>query len=263
MMRKLIIGLVALFASFGPIHAATLDVSAADDTPAFNSAVASLCSASSSDRTLNIPAGDVTFNSAPNAIACALNLVGQGKGGTRLLRNYNNGSFIWFTRGLDHSGGSIRDMNIEAAPGTTGGIAIWVQALADTDPTQNSYNRHSFIIQNVQVGRTSLVGSWDFGLYLDGASNPDGNANSVPGIRGTYVYESSFGGTNTANVYINKGRGVWFAGECYTPLNGSAAAIVADNITQSVWMESRNCTLKSWDHTASDLRQAATTTVTP
>lgn len=260
-MKKLACFIVLFFASVA--QAATLDISAADDTPAFNAAVSSLCSASSLDRTLNIPAGDVTFNSAPSAIPCALNLIGQGKGATRLLRNYNGGSFIWFTRGLDHSGGSIRDMNIEAAPGTTGGIAIWIQALADTDGAVNSYNRHSFIVDDVQVGRTSLVGSWDFGLYLDGSQNPDGNANSVPGIRGVYVIKSSFGGTNTANIYLNKARGTYVSGECYTPLNGSAAAIVADNISQSVWMESRNCILKSWDHTASDLRQDSYTTVTP
>ena len=63
----------------------------------------------------------------------------------------------------------------------------------------------------------------------------------MPGIRGIYVSRSSFGGTNPANVYLNRGRGIDLHVECYTPLNGSPAAVWLANGTQSVRLETRNC----------------------
>lgn len=247
-MRKLLaLAFLPALAAFAPSpYAITLEPTEGDNTPALNAAAKAVCTSATS-RTIYLSAGEFHFLTRPDPFNCALNLVGEGKGATRLVRDYSGGSFLAWTRGTDHSGGSLRDVNVEAGPETQGGIAVYVQAIADTDGTVNSYNRHSFSIDNVQVGRVNFNASWDFGLYLDGALNPDGNPNSVPGIRGVYVTRSSFGGTNTANVYLNMTRGADLNVECYTPLKGSAAAVWMANGTQSVRLETRNCSWKMDD----------------
>jgi hypothetical protein len=122
---------------------------------------------------------------------------------------------LTFTRGLDHSGGSVRNLNIEPGAETEGGVAILVEALPDSDGSVNSLNRHSFLIDNVQVGRNKAgSGSFEYGLLFDGSQNPDGNPNSVPGLRGVYVWSSSFGATTGANVYLNLVRGAYLNVEC-------------------------------------------------
>ena len=234
-----------------------------DATPAFNAAAEAGCT-SPSTRSLHIPAGTYTFRTPPAQINCALSVIGEGKGATTLVRAYNGGRFLVWGRGTDQSGGGLRDMSIAADTGTNGGTAVLIIATVDADDTVNSYNRHSFFIDNVQVGRQAVDNtSWDYGLYLDGSANDNGDPKLAPGIRGIYVDRSSFGGTRVANVYLNKARGVVFKGECYTPLNGSVALVSAENKTSSVLMESRNCTLRSLDHTATDLRVVTTSTLIP
>lgn len=233
--------------------ATILEPSETNATSALNQAAASLC-ANSSSRTIHFTAGIFNFYTAPNPFNCALNLVGEGIGATTLIRRYSEGKFLQWTRGTDHSGGSLHNMTILAGENTNGGMAVYVQALPDTDGLQNSYNRHSFIIDGIIVGRVSVTNtSWEFGLYLDGSNNPDNNSNSIPGIRGIYVDHSTFGGTNNASVYLNKARGIDLHIECYTPLNNSFAGVILDNNTWSVKLDSRNCAWNSRDHTAVDV----------
>jgi hypothetical protein len=219
-----------------------------DATPAFDLSVAATC-ASSDNRTLKYPAGTFTFITPPQPIPCALRLAGEGIGATTFVRGYSNGGFLHWTRGTDQSGGALRDLTVAAGTGTTGGIAVYVQATADTDAALNSFNRHSFLIENIIVGRVATSASWSFGLYLDGASNPDGNPNSVPGIRGVYVDKSTFGGASTASIYLNKARGTEIRGECYTPVGNGFAGVVMDNGTDSVLLQTRNCGWATWDTT--------------
>lgn len=234
--------LVALFSS--PALADPVDA-----TPAFDASVAATC-ASTDNRTLKYPAGTFTFITQPQPIPCALRVAGEGQGATTFVRGYSGGSFLLWTRGTDHSGGALRDLTVAAGGGTTGGIAVMIQATPDTDGTVNSYNRHSFLIENIIVGRQSAVStSWAFGLYLDGSANPDGNPNSVPGIRGVYIDKSTFGGASTASIYLNKARGTEIRGECYTPVGNGFAGVVMDNGTDSVLLQTRNCGWATWDAT--------------
>lgn len=221
-----------------------------DATPAFDALVAEAC-ASSNNRTVRYPAGNFTFITRPQPISCALTIGGGGIGATTFERRFSGGAFLHWTRGTDHSGGALRDISIAAGAGTTGGIAVYVQATPDADGTVNSFNRHSFLIDNVQVGRSAVPTTtyWDFGLYLDGSSNPDGNPNSVPGIRGVYVDKSTFGGAKTASIYLNKARGTEIRAECYTGILGGYTGVVSDNGTDSVLLQTRNCSATSWDGT--------------
>lgn len=224
----------------------------ADATPALDAAAAATCK-SKTNRIIQLPAGVYYFSTQPKPFTCALNLIGQGKGATRLIRNYSGGAFLEWQRGTDQSGGSVSNMNIEAGPKTQNGIAIYIKATADSDASQNSYNRHSFSIDNVLVGRSVEGCSFDFGLYLDGSQNPDNNKNSVPGIRGIYVARSSFGGTNKASIYLNKARGIDLHAECYTPVNNSFGGVVLDNETRSVRLDTRTCLWATWDNTGTGM----------
>jgi hypothetical protein len=206
-------------------------------------AAAQLVCQSKDDRTLKIPAGDYWFDAAPEPFPCALNIIGDGIGGTRLIRNFSGAPyyFLSWVRGTDHSGGSLRKVSIDAADGTFGGIAVWVKATADTDSSVNSFNRHSWIMEDVVIGRLTTNAGWNFGVYLDGYRNPDGNPNSVPGIRGIWISRSSAGGATIASFYLYKARGVDIHAECYTPLSPGAAAVKLDGATDSVLVTSRNC----------------------
>lgn len=229
----------AFFAVLLATHASADPI---DATPAFDTAVTAAC-ASTDNRTLKYPAGTFTFLTPPQPIPCALRLAGEGIGATTFVRGYSNGGFLQWTRGTDHSGGTLRDMAVLAGAGTTGGIAILITATADMSGLVNSYNRHSFLIENIQVGRVSdLNTSWSFGLYLDGAANPDHNPNSpAAGIRGTYVDKSTFGGATTASIFLNKARGPEIRAECYTPIGNGFAGVMMANGTESVLLQTRNC----------------------
>lgn len=245
--------LAALFiafavSAFGPAENVTLPTTG-DATPALDAAATTAC-ASVDNRTIRVGAGTFNFLTQPKPFSCALKLAGEGIGATTFVRGFQGGAFLHWQRGGDHSGGMLRDMTVAAGAGTTSGIAIYIQATADTDPSVNSFNRHSFLIENIIVGRQSAVStSWAFGLYLDGSANPDGNPNSVPGIRGVYIDKSTFGGASTASIYLNKARGTEIRGECYTPIGNGFAGVVMDNGTDSVLLQTRNCGWATWDGT--------------
>ena len=177
-----------------------------DNTASFNAAVAQVC-ASTTTRTLIIPNGQYRFGSPPAPIPCALNLIGEGKSVTWLLRDYTGmgNYFIQYTKGNDlYGGGSIRDLTIATTPNGIGGIAIWVTPYPDTDTTQTAKNPHGLLIDNVQIGRTIAGGSWAFGVYLDGSNNPGPGA---PGIRAVAIRNTSVSGFTTYPVYLYNAYG--------------------------------------------------------
>lgn len=244
-MWKAFFGLVMLMsASQAVALSPTLPSDGSDIRPAIDLAIDALCAPTSTDRTLHLPAGAFNLLTKPKAIPCALTIVGQGKGATRIARRYPGAwsyMFMW-TRGLDESGGAIRDLSLEAGPGTVGGIAIYVVAVADPNASSNSLNRHSFLIDNVHIGRVDGSASWAQGIYLDGYQNPDNSNGIAPGIRGAYVSRTSVSGTTSASVYLYKARGVWLEMDCYIPLAPSSSAFVAlDGKTQSVRLDTRSC----------------------
>lgn len=226
-----------------PGSSVALDVSlplSGDATPALNSAAAKVCD-SATDRRLNVATvGTINFYTPPDAFGCALQLSGQGTA-TVLTRQYSGGTFLQWVRGVDQSGGAIYDINVAAGPNTHDGVAIYIKATPDTDGTVNSFNRHSFRIDAVLVGRRDGTSDWMQGIYLDGSQNPDGNPNSAPGIRGGWITRTSVSGTVGGSIYLHKARGWNINAECYIPLDGSFAGIVADGNTQGVQIISRGC----------------------
>lgn len=198
---------------------------------------------SSDSRTIHLGFGKFYFKSPPKPFSCALHLIGDGIGSTQLIRNYQGNTFLYWTRGTDWSGGSVRDVTILAAKGTNKGIAIIVEALEDDDNQDNSYNRHTFLISNVHLGREDGINtSWDNGIYLDGSKNPDGRSGFAPGIRMTQIVNTTISGTNISQIYLNKSRGTNLLNvDCFIPLNGSFSGVIVDNNTQGVKLDSRSC----------------------
>jgi hypothetical protein len=178
-----------------------------DNTATFNAAVAQVC-ASTTTRTLYMPAGKYRFGSPPNAIPCALNLVGEGKAVTWLIRDYSGMGeyFLKIIGGQDtYGGGSIRDLAIYTSPNGIGGIAIWVLPSPDVDPTVLTKNPHGLLIDNVQIAKWSTAGgSWAFGIYLDGTHNPGPGA---IGARAIAIRNTSVSSFTVYPVYLNMAYG--------------------------------------------------------
>lgn len=243
-----------LFALCVAFPARAMDVAlpfdGSDASPAFNDAVDQLCAASSHDRTMRLPAGVFSFYTPTRTITCALSIVGQGKGSTRVIRRYQGGVFFYWTRGTDQSGGSIKDMNIEAGGGTTNGIAVYVQALPDPDLNNNSLNRHSFVVDNVLIGREAAPGattSWYVGIYLDGSQNPVNAQGTAPGIRATFITRTTISGTNQGCLYANNATGAHAQIECYS-LGGafSTYIILRGAVTDSLILDCRSACIPYW-----------------
>lgn len=179
-----------------------------DNTAAFNAAVASVC-ASPSTRTLLMPVGKYRFASPPAPIPCALNLVGEGKAATWLVKDYSaqGGYFLKVVGGADtYGGGSIRDVSIYASPNSTDGIGVWVVAHQDTDPAALSTNPHGLLIDNVQIGRYAPTGQFAYGVYLDGSQNP-GAGGTAPGIRQVACRNTSAASCAVASFYLYVAHG--------------------------------------------------------
>lgn len=165
---------------------------AADNTSAFNAAVQAIC-ASTTERTLKIPAGRYIFMSAPTPITCALNIAGEGQAVTVLIREYqvasglSQGFIKWVGQGEMYggAGGSIKNLSIDAGH-YTGGIGLWIQAQYESNPTVGSKNPHGLTIENVFVIAGAfypLQGNWAYGIYLDGTLNASPPSGVAPGIR--------------------------------------------------------------------------------
>lgn len=181
------------------VQAASLEAISTDATPAFNAAVARVC-ASSTDRTLRLPAGQFVFHTAPAPIRCALNLIGEGQANTILIREYSLPLyFIKWVGGDDRNGagGSIRDLSLDAGH-FKGGIALWIEAQPETDPNVGSKNPHGLMLENFFVISGAYYpnqGNWAYGIYLDGSSNvtpPPGVAAGIRAIRMNFVSVGQF-----------------------------------------------------------------------
>lgn len=219
-----------------------------DFTPQFDLIAKQTCESTIS-RTINLQNGEYHFLTKPQPFACALNIKGDGIGSTVLIRDFQAGAFLHWKRGQDHSGGSIKDLSVLAGKGSNGGIAVYIQADKDVDNTVNSYNRHSFTMNGLLIGRESGENtSWDHGVYLDGSLNPDNNKDIAPGIRMTQISNTTLSGTRVSQIYLNKARGPNLLNvDCFIPLNGSINGILIDNNTQGVKLDSRTCAWKFQD----------------
>jgi len=217
----------------------------ADDTDysiSFNELAKKAC-ASSSSRTIRVGKGDFHFKTPLDPFPCALNIIGDGIGSTVFIREFQGGAFLHWKRGTDHSGGSIKDLTLLAGKDTNAGIAVYVQAEKDTNNQVNSYNRHTFTISGLLIGREVAANtSWDHGIYLDGSLNPDNNEGIAPGIRMTQIVSTTISGTRVSQIYLNKVRGINLLNvDCFIPLNNSFNGVMLDNVSQGVKLDTRSC----------------------
>lgn len=244
MRRATTLFLLPLLVAFGPAEDVRLPKKG-DATPSLNKAVEAACG-DEHNRTIRLPAGKYSFLTEPKPIPCAVNIIGEGRGTTSLIRRFEAGSLLHFTRGVDQFGGSVRKIALLAGEGTTDGVALMIEALPDTDASQNSFNRHNFVIEEVMVGRESPAPatSWRHGIVLDGSRNPDGNPGIAPGIRGAHIDKVTVSGTELSQFLLVKARGIYLNVECYIPL-GEFNGVIANDLVDGVTMFTRSCSIRS------------------
>lgn len=240
---------ILLLLLFSPISYAHQDF-----TDSFNQLVSDACNSSVS-RTVHLQHGNYYFRTPPKSINCSLTLEGEGIGSTNLIRSYQGNTFLYWVRGNDHSGGALKNLTLLADENTNKGIAVIIEATEDETNLDNSFNRHSFIINNVTIGRIAGANtSWDHGIYLDGSKNPDGRRGFAPGIRMTMISNTTISGTNVSQIYLNKARGPNIQADCFIPL-GSFHGIMIDNATQGVKIDSRSCPFKVLDGSSNTIME--------
>lgn len=228
---RLIVALAVILALASPAFATTytgVGDGVTDNTATFNAAVAGVC-VSSATRTLAIPVGRYRFASAPAPIPCALNLVGEGPAVTVLIRDFPGAQLIKWVGGQDpYGGGSIRDISLDAGT-QTGGIGLWVQAQLETDPTVQSKNPHGLVIDNVFVVAAATYpnsGSWNYGVYIDGALNANPPAGVAPGMRFVRMFRVSVSRFTILPYLIDYGYGTRMVDcDCWIPI-GSGSPVV-------------------------------------
>lgn len=215
-----------------------------DNTSTFNSAVAQVCA--SNTRTLRVPVGNFIFLSPPARIPCALNLIGEGPAVTHLVRGYQGGAgFIVWEGGQDqYGGGSLRDLELDAGT-TTGGIALWVHAHLETDPTVPSKNPHGLVVENVVISSSSVdsTSGWNYGVYLDGSDNVNPPAGVAPGIRFVKLINVSVSKAAILAYLFYYAMGTRAEMiDCYIP-RGQNGVTVQGIGSQATYVVSPSCTL--------------------
>jgi hypothetical protein len=219
-MKKLIalLAFVCLPAFAQPIYYGGPGDGVTDNSASMNAAEAQICN-SSNVRTLYVPCGTYRFTQPPAAPTCALNLVGEGKACTIMVKDYSNiiGAYL-FKRQQNASdtygGGAIRDLTILAGPLSSNGAAIWIVASPDVNGvTFQTKNPHGMLIDNLMIGAFPGGGVFSYGIYLDGSSN---HGPGAPGIRSVNIRNTSVNSSNIVPIYLNYAVGTTISGtECF------------------------------------------------
>lgn len=180
---------------------------ATDNTPALNAAIAAAV-ASSTDKTIHVPAGDCRFASPPAPLSGGVALVGQGKATTVLRRAYS-GDFLKITG----NGVRVANLTVYADAGTSGGVGVQMVA----DNTQAGGNH---LIENVWV---TGMGTWAVPLGAWGAERTTGPA----GIRAVTLRDVSlFNATSWGAVLWGCVSCEWFGGGVYQGYGTTQAIVV-------------------------------------
>lgn len=193
----------------------------------------------SANRTLIMRCGTYRFLAPPAAPSCAINLVGEGKACTMLVKDYSGQGAYFLKRQQNASdtygGGSIRDLTILAGPASKDGIAVWIVASTDGSSSAQSKNPHGILLDNLMIGAFPGGGTFGFGIYLDGYAN---TSNAI-GIRSVSVRNTSVAAATVAGIYLYRAIGTHItATECYgTPTH----ALAVDGASDSTVILSRTC----------------------
>jgi hypothetical protein len=182
-----------------------------NNTTALNSAVTAMASASVT-RLLLRP-GTYRFTSKPSNFTTAVEIIGSGISQTTLVRDYTEagsaatGFLSWVGSGSNGSG--IRDCQVAAATGTTGG-----NLLAFKTNTDQAASFH--FVDNVACSFQG-TGTYVYALYCDGRNNDVSGSQGLRDFRITrsFLFLGSAGTEcaqfdNCTNLY---GSGLWANGD--------------------------------------------------
>ena len=142
--------------SFAEIHISDFGgfPNGSDTSPALKAASIAACNGK--QRVISLDAGRYEFLTPPDPLNCGISLKGQGVWQSYLVRQYSEGEFLIFHGEL---GGGLRDLTVYAGQGTSGGVAVHVQASDFLGPVGNQ------VFQNVVIDGD---GTWALPLFLDG-----------------------------------------------------------------------------------------------
>lgn len=198
-----------------------------DNTPIWDQLVADTMA--SQNRRIDIGMGRFRFASPMQPIPGSLQVQGQGPGITNLVMDYSSasGSAYLVSGGTDpYGGGSLKDVTLSVTSGHTIGLAVTIQAHAETDPTVSSRNPHGWIGDNIIIGRDAIApftGSFNYGFYLDGSANASPPSGVAPGIRLVRIYRCSVSAFNILPALAYYAKGSQFVG-FNSPVAASSSA---------------------------------------
>ena len=204
----------------------------ADNTPAFNAAVAAAMPKSFS---IFIPCGIFRFASKPNRIETGIKIVGCGSTGSTpgygsaLLVDYDEPTpeegFLSWTGAFSGpdgccagTGGGLEQISIYKAPARKGGTAIKIIGIDDG-------HRPGFMtLSDIQVSGRG-AGTWDHNLLIDGTccTTPGGQ-----GVRDIYISNFWAAGAVTANQSVLLRSAVqvfWHGGEVMPAQGGTNTGV--------------------------------------
>lgn len=186
-----------------------------DTTPAFNAAVAAAAT-STTDRTITFLPCTYQFLTAPAPIIAdgGITFEGTSSWSTVLKRMFSQGPGDPFLE-LQGRGHIVRNLAIETAPGTSGGIGLYFYTDNDTPPGGKS--RVEFVRiagTNVDVdGVPTHEGTWNTSLYARG----DGRTVQPIGIRLLDMrFVELFDATRTPMEWWGCISASWYGGGAYT-----------------------------------------------
>jgi len=214
-----------------------------DNKAAMDAAQTAVCA--TSNRTISVPCGNYRFLTPPAAPSCAINLEGQGKACTALIKDYSGNGSYFLKRAINatdtYGGGSIRDMTIAAGPNSTDGIAIWIVASQDANSSSESKNPHGILLDNLMLGAFVGGGHFAFGIYLDGYANTGCQSGSgcAIGIRSVNIRNTSIAASSSADIYIYRAIGTSITStECFGTPTWNLAV---DGASDGTLIVSRTC----------------------
>lgn len=208
--------------------AAQFNAFAADNGPAWNSAVAAACAGTTrAERTIEIGTGVFQFQTRPDPIPCdGVTVNGTGPFTTTLRRMYSSANAEPFIE-LQGRGSRMQGFAIETAIGTSGGYGLYIVTNNDLPPG----GKH--VIDQLRITGQDHQGFWRISLHLRG----DQRTVAPIGLRAVKVYSTEVFDAQTALVQCWGCVGAMFYGCSVTRGGGAAGGVIfgGTNNFQNRW----------------------------
>lgn len=175
-----------------------------------------LCSTAFSPdrRKIVVPVGVWRFASKPDDINASIDIQGEQAEASILLADYNEGTTTrGFLQNVSGQGGiGIRKVRIHKGAAVAGGSAVTITSSAATASAWN-------YIEDVVI--TTVGGTWNFGMYIDGSAKTTGSAVGVRTMNLRKV--SIFAATTECATFISLEAG-YLNFSCY-PAGGTTGLV--------------------------------------